>query len=105
MVESLSAALRRQYDDFQEMYKSAKESDNAPGMERLGKLISAQAKQIKEHEEHEGQTLTRERVLQLGVLLASCVSRSVKFHIKDEKLAADIMVTVHDEIKATIDGF
>lgn len=105
MVESLSAALRRQYDDLQDMYKSAKENDNAPGMERLAKLISAQAKQIKEHEEHERQTLTRSEVMQLATLLAGCVGRSVKFHVKDQDLAADILKTTHDEIEATVEGF
>lgn len=105
MVEALSAALRRQYDDLQDMYKAAKESDNAPGMERLAKLISAQAKQIKEHEEHERQTLTRAEVMRLVTLLSGCVSRSVKFHVKDEKLAADVLTTTHDELMNTIEGF
>lgn len=105
MANSLSAALRVQYNDLQSMYNDARTNENAPAMERLSKVISGLAKQIKEHEEHERVTIPRADAFQLVAILGSCLGRSVKHYIKDEALSAKILEATHNALIETLEGF
>ncbi len=54
-----SSTLRTVYDDMIEAYEDAKLNENVAGQERLAKIIQKLAKDVKDHELHEGEVITR----------------------------------------------
>lgn len=96
---NLSADLRKQYDDLKEVYEDARINERASQMEKLAKLISGLAKQIKEHEIHEKETLTRAELLRYGGRIGKKIASIVNRYIRDEDLAA----LLTDEFADSID--
>lgn len=104
-IEALSKQLRRQYDDLLELYNEAKLNDNPASMEKLAKLTSAMAKQIKEHEEHEKVTLQREDLKRLTTQIAMCAARSIKRYVDDKERAVLIIEQITEDLLELVDAY
>jgi undecaprenyl pyrophosphate synthase len=104
-IEALSKQLRRQYDDLLELYNDAKLNDNAAGMEKLAKLTSSLAKQIKEHEEHEKVTLQRDDLKKLTLQVAMTTGRAIKRYVDDKERAVLIIEQITEDLIELVDAY
>lgn len=98
-----SDRLRSQLEDLYELYDSAKLNENAPLMEKLTKSISALAKQVKEHEIHERETIKRDALRRMSHVLGASVGHAVRKYVKDESLSNLIVEAITDDIDEIIE--
>lgn len=98
-----SERLREQLEDLYELYDSAKMNENAPLMEKLTKSISALAKQVKEHEIHERETMKRDTIRRMSQTLGVSVGRAIRRYVKDEDLANLIVEAIVEDIDEIVE--
>jgi len=95
---SISQRLRLQYDDLIDLYATAKETENAPLMEKLSKSTASLAKQIKEHEIHERESLKRDDVKCIVNLMGVALGRGVKKYFDDDERTNMVIDHIRDEL-------
>jgi hypothetical protein len=66
------------YDDMREAYNEARVNDNPASMERLTRVIRDLARQIKDHEIHERETIPRKDAVRCFQLLGILVGKKLK---------------------------
>ena len=96
---TLSSDLRQMYEDLVEQYNDAKLNDNAPGQERLAKHISALAKQIKEHENHERETISRKEATRYANVICTVYAGIIKGYDGQVLDASTVLVEAAVELE------
>lgn len=91
MTQPLSKQLRDYFDEINKLYATAVLDNNAPQIAELSKAGSALAKQIKEHELHEGKTITVDESREICVDIGRCVARAAAEVIGDREVSDAIM--------------
>lgn len=92
-----SELIREHIEDLSRLRDTA-ESDGE--RIRLGESITKALKALREQEEYELKTLREEDFVQATRDLADCFCRSVKEHLKDDDLAASVIIKASEEFKA-----
>lgn len=82
---SISKRLRTQYDDLVDLYSEAKQTENAPLMEKLAKSTASLAKQVKEHEIHERESLSRTDVKRICNMMGIVMGQAIKRYFPDDE--------------------
>lgn len=98
MPNSLSEELTKQWDDLSELYAEEKQNGNAAAQERIIKLMSTLAKQIKEHRTHEQETLDRNQLKELAQVVGATLGKNIKRYIGDDAVAALVIEAVNDDL-------
>ena len=80
--KSISARLRDQLNDLMALYDKAVNDQEPVIMERLSKTCAGLAKQIQTHEAHDRETLKREEVMKLSVMVGSTFGKAIKLQVK-----------------------
>lgn len=103
MTQALSAILRSNLSDFVNLYKEAKIADHNESMERLGKMIASLTKQIREHETHERETLTRREIETLAAVVGNACSTVLLEELEFEE-AFPIIEKISERIQEAVEN-
>lgn len=109
--KSISARLRDQLDDLMGLYDKAVEEKEPVIMDKLSKTCAGLAKQIQSFEAHERETLKRDAVMKLSVMVGSAFGKAIKLQVKDNPvpltrdLAYFIIEVANAEVLHMIEGF
>lgn len=97
---TISEVQKAQYEDMASLYDEAKQNDNGPLMEKIAKTMGQMAKQIKEQEVHERETLSRSECTRLANMLGISLGKAIKKYFPDDERAYMILEFVAEDLDA-----
>lgn len=89
--DNLSTQLRAYFKQINQLYDNAVMENNPPLIADLSKAGANLAKQIKDHEQHEGKTVTIEYAREMCANVGRAIARSTADLIGDREISDQVM--------------
>lgn len=102
--KSISARLRDQLNDLMGLYDTAVKDKEPVIMDKLSKTCAGLAKQIQSFEAHERETLKRDAVIKLSVMVGSAFGKAIKSQVKADPvpLTLDLAYLIIETVNAEV---